>query len=345
MEALGDDREAERDRLVLHQSPRRQHRPGEHDVLTDRIGPPADRTQVARPVHGECALSDERRVIRGLHALHAVDPEAVVPLLHPGDEGRHRVFRDKRGGARRYVLPLWRAGDANHESCERLRVQMRVGIDCHHERRRDGGEGCVQCVVLALLRFKDTSVVESKALTRCVCKLGCVVGRVVVGDDDFNLALVGEVGDVFQSALDSFAFVPRGDEDRHRWPLAFGPVALRRIEREFLVARNQEREDHEADDEAGDVSEEERNHPAHDGAYGSLKLASPWLGHPDAERHPRERQCEGDGETNRGPQARGRRFAPRTATESLVWREADDRISIRDRDFVIDRGQRRRGSS
>ena len=40
-----------------------------------------------------------------------------------------------------------------------------------------------------------------------------------------------------------------------------GPVALGRIERELPVARDQEREDHEADDEARDVGEEDRDDP------------------------------------------------------------------------------------
>ena len=63
-------------------------------------------------------------------------------------------------------------------------------------------------------------------------------------------------------------------------------------------------------DEAGDVGEEDRNHPAHDRADRSLKLTPPWLGHPDAERHPCERQCERDREANCRPQAQGRSLAP-----------------------------------
>ena len=221
---------------------------------------------------------------------------------------------------------------------------MRVGVNCHNERCRHGCKGCVQCVVFALLGLENTPVVESKAITRRVGKERGVVGRVVVRDDDLNPTCICGLGDVFERADDRLALVPRRHEDRHRRPLAFGPVALGRIEREFLVARDQEREDHEADHQARDVGEEDRDHPAHDGADRSLKLTSPWLGDPDAERHPRERQCEGDREADRGPQARGRSIAPRTTTESLAWR-ADDRISFGDRDLIIDRGQLRRGSS
>ena len=236
------------------------------------------------------------------------------------------------------------AGHASHEPGKRLPVQMGVGIDRHDERRRHCREGCVQCVVLALLLFEDTSVVESKALTRRVCKERSVVGRVVVGDDDLHSALVREFGDVFQRAHDRLALVPSRHDDGHRRPLAFRPLTIRRLKREFLVPRDQEREDHEADDEAGDVGEEDGDHPAHDRADRNLKLIPPRLGHPDAERHPCERQCEGDREANCGSQAQGRGFAPCTTAESLAGR-ADDRVSIGDRDLVIYRGKLRRGSS
>ena len=208
--------------------------------------------------------------------------------MHPGDERRHRVLCDERGCTRRDVLPLRCAGNANDQSCERLRVQMRVGIDRDHERRRHHGEGCVQCVVLALLRLDDPSIREPEALTGRVRESRGVVGRVVVRDDDLHPTVVREVGDAFESADDRRALVPRGDQDRHRRPLAVGPFPLGRIERQFLVPRDQEREDHEPDHQAGDVGEEERDHPAHDGADRSLELASPWLGDPDAERQPRE---------------------------------------------------------
>ena len=66
-----------------------------------------------------------------------------------------------------------------------------------------------------------------------------------------------------------------------------------------------------------------RDHPAHDGADRSLKLTPPWLGHPDAERHPCERQCERDREANGWSKAQGRSLAPRTTAESLAGR-ADD---------------------
>ena len=323
--SLGYNREPERDRLVLHESPRPEHRPGEDDVLTDRIGPAADCTQVARPVGRERSLSDERSVVRGLHTLHAVDPESVVPLLHAGDERRHRVFCDERGGARRYVLALRCAGNANHESCERLLLHMRVGMTVTTGvvtvARAAFSAWCLPCFA------SKPSVVESEALTRRVREQRGVVGRVVVRDDDLHPTLVGEFSDVFERADDRLALVPRRHEDRHRRPLAFGPVTLGRREREFLVARYQEREDHEPDHQAGDIGEEERNHPAHDGADRSLKLTSPWLGDPDAERHPRKRERECDREANRWPKPRSRSLAPCQTTQLSAWRAGVSRIS------------------
>ena len=74
IESLRDDGKAERNRFVLHDPPRGEHRPGKHDVLTDRIGPSADGPQVARPVARERSLRDERGVVRRLHPFDAVDP-------------------------------------------------------------------------------------------------------------------------------------------------------------------------------------------------------------------------------------------------------------------------------
>ncbi len=88
------------------------------------------------------------------------------------------------------MLALRCAREANHESRQRLRLQMGVGIDRHDERRRHGREGRIQGVVLALLRLEDTSVVEREAITRRVREQRGVVGRVVVGDDDLHATLV-----------------------------------------------------------------------------------------------------------------------------------------------------------
>ena len=173
---LGDNGEAERDWLVLDEPARRQHCPGEHDVLADRIGPAADRTQVTRAVGREGALSDERSVVRRLHALHTVDPQSVVPLLHPGDERRLGVLGDEGAGTGTHVLTLWRARHAGHESRERLLLQEGVGIDRHHERCRHRLQGSVEGVVLALSFLEDPSVRAREASTRRVRQQGGVVG-------------------------------------------------------------------------------------------------------------------------------------------------------------------------
>ena len=97
-------------RLVLHDAARVHQRPGEHDVLADRVGPAADGAEVVGPVGRERALRDERAVVGGLHALDAVDPEPVVPALHPGEEVGVGVLGDERAGAGADVLVLGAAG-------------------------------------------------------------------------------------------------------------------------------------------------------------------------------------------------------------------------------------------
>ena len=78
-----------------------------------------------------------------------------------------------------------------------------------------------------------------------------------------------------ERAHDRRAFVPRRHQDRHRGPFAFWPVAAGRLEGKLPVARDQEREDHEPDDKARDVGEEDRDHPGHHGANRVLELTSP----------------------------------------------------------------------
>ena len=163
---LGDDGEAECDRLILYEPACREHGPGEHDVLADRIGPATDGAQVTRAVGGERALSDERGVVRRLHALHTVDPQSVVPLLHACNEGRKRVLGDEGACTGADVLALRRARHASYEPRERLLLQERVGIDRHHQRCRHRLQGGVESVVLALSFLEDPSVRERKASAR-----------------------------------------------------------------------------------------------------------------------------------------------------------------------------------
>ena len=88
------------------------------------------------------------------------------------------------------MLALRFVRQANHESCNRLRLQMGVRIHRDHERCRHGREGGIERVVLALVHLENASVVEPQASTRCVCEACSVVRRVVVRDDDLDPARV-----------------------------------------------------------------------------------------------------------------------------------------------------------
>ncbi len=121
-----------------------------------------------------------------------------------------------------------------------------------------------------------------------------------------------------------------------------GQSPLGGFKRELLVARDQEREDHEPDDEAGDVGEEDRNHPGHDGADRVLKLTSPRLRRPDAEPDPGEGQSGCDREADGWSKPRGRSLAPRKTTELSAWWTTRSKIAVGDGDLVIDRGLVRR---
>ena len=175
VELVGDDREAEGDRLVLDESACREHCPGEHDVFADRVGPAADGAKVARAVGGERALGDERGVVRGLHPLDAVDPEPVVPLLHPGDEAAQWIRGDEGTCASADVLALRCARHARDEPGERLLLQEGVGVDRHHERCGHGRERGIEGVVFALPFLEDTAVGARQASTRRVRQQGGVV--------------------------------------------------------------------------------------------------------------------------------------------------------------------------
>jgi len=62
---------------VLHQSP------GHHDVLADRVRPPADPPDLSGQIERESALGHQRRLVQTLHPPHRSYAEVVVPLLHP----------------------------------------------------------------------------------------------------------------------------------------------------------------------------------------------------------------------------------------------------------------------
>ena len=258
-------------------SPRvRQHRPGEHDVLADRIRPAADGTEVTRPVGRERALGDERGVVGRLHALDAVDPESVVPLLHPGDERRQRILGDERGCAGADVLALRRArqrerrvasATADAEGCRHRPSPRAVSSPSRGQR---SGRGA--CPVLPRRRVGSGTGGEHPPrppAARCRRSSCCRRRRL---RDDRGMRGRRCVRACGRSPALSFhaatTIVTGGHSPSGQSPLGGSSGSS-------SVARDQEREDHEPDDQAGDVGEEDRDHPGHDGADRILELASP----------------------------------------------------------------------
>jgi hypothetical protein len=192
------------------------------------------------------------------------------------------------------VLVLGRARKADDQAGERLALQVRVGIDGYDERCVHACERGVQGVVLALLRLEDPPVAKAQAPARGVRERSGVVRRVVVRDHDFDPPVVHESGHAFERPDDRLALVPGRDQDRDRRPSAFRPAPAGRIQRQLPVARDEQREDHESDDERRDVRQEHRDHPRQDRSDGGLELGAPGLRHPDRERDPREGEREGE---------------------------------------------------
>jgi hypothetical protein len=161
---LGSGGEAERAGFVLHYAARLHQRPGQHDVLADRIGPSADCAQVIGPVGRERALCDERAVVRRLHPLYPVDPEPVIPTLHPGEQVGLGVLNHERTGARADVLLLRAARNASDQVRERLRVKQGVRIHGDHQRCHHTLKGGVERPVLAGRRFEHPPVLQAVSL-------------------------------------------------------------------------------------------------------------------------------------------------------------------------------------
>ena len=186
------------------------------------FGQPPDRAEVLGPVGGERPLRHERAVVAGLHALHAVDPEPVVPLLHPRQQIRPRVLRNERAGACTDVLALRRARNPGDEIGQCLTMQHRVGVDADHERRLDLFSAvlsakCLPCFASNTRRYSQPSRPAASA-----ARFGRSVRGVVVRQDHLDRSLLGDPGDSFESRDDRLLLVQRRDQNRHRGPLARG---------------------------------------------------------------------------------------------------------------------------
>ena len=189
-------------------------------------GQPPTALDVLRPVGGEGALGDEGAVVGGLHPLDAVDPESVVPLLHPGEEVGASVLNDDGAGAGAHVLILRMLGHPGDEVAERVGVEVGVGVHGDHERRVDRLEHPVERVELARLRLEHAPIVEAEPRRRCLGQLGGAVGRVVVRQHHLDITRIGRRGESLKRRLDRLFLVPRRDHDRHggHSPSGHGPT-------------------------------------------------------------------------------------------------------------------------
>ncbi len=174
---------AERARLVLDQPAGSHHRPGEDDVLADRVRPAPHRANVVRPVRGEGALGDEGAVVGRLHSLDPVDPEPVVPALHPGQQVARGVLDDQGARAGADMLPSGFAHQPADQIPQSLWVQKGVGVDGDHDRGLDALQRSVQRPPLSRFRLEDAPQLQPAAPRRLLGDLGGAVGRVVVGED------------------------------------------------------------------------------------------------------------------------------------------------------------------
>ena len=170
--------------------------------------------------------------------------------------------------------------------------------------------------MLARLCLENPAVLQSKARRRRIGQLSGQVGRVVVGHHDLDRPSVGQARDALQGRDDRLLLVPGSDHDRHRRPLAVRPGSARRRRVRLAVARDQQREDQKADDHAGDVRQQDRDHPRQHRPRGYLQFVPPRLGRPHAKSDPSQRQHQRDGEANSRTKPSPRWPPPRKPTRA-----------------------------
>ena len=305
-------------------SPRdRHHRPGEDDVLADRVRPAPHRANVVRPVRGEGALGDQGAVVGRLHSLDPVDSEPVVPALHPGQQVARGVldYQGARAGAD--MLPSGFAHQPADQILQSLWVQKGVGVDGDHDRSLDALQRSVERPPLSRFRLEDAPQLQTTSPRRLLGDLGGAVGRVVVGEDRRERPAVGEVRDPLQGRPDGRLLVPGGDHDGHRGPRTLRPRATGWIQRWDAVAQRDQREDHEADEHGRDVGEEDRDHPGHHRTDRIAQLCPPWRRRPDGECH----VGGGQPERHREPERRGGHARQRSTGDGRPGPLSNERLS------------------
>ena len=177
--------------------------------------------------------------------------------------------------------------------------------------------------MLARLGLEDPAVAQPEPRRRRTGQLRGAVGRVVVGQHDLDRpagrrgsrcapASATIASSSFQAAI---TIVTGGHSPSGHPPRGADRVGL-------VVARDQQGEDQKADDHAGDVGQQDRDHPRKHRPGGQLELVAPRLGRPHAERHPGQRQHERDGEANRRAQPRSAEDAAASAHQGACAADA-----------------------
>jgi hypothetical protein len=123
--------------------------------------------------------------------------------------------------------------------------------------------------MLARASLEDAAISEPQSGGCGIGELRRLVRRVVVGEHHLDVARVGQGGDCLERRHDRVFLVVCGDDDGDSRPLGH----LRRL----AIARDHESRRHEPDHKAGNVGEEDRDHPRHDRPDRVAELVSPGL--------------------------------------------------------------------
>ena len=218
-----------------------------------------------------------------------------------------------------HAQTCWSSGPARDPAdqvCEGVRVRQRIGVQGHDERRRHGREGGVERVELAPLRLEHPPVVQPMPPRGLLSELGGAVGRVVVGQDDLEPPGVGRGREVVHGPRDGLLLVVGRDDDGQCRPLPGRPRPGRRLRRRHAIAQQHQGRHEKADQHPGDVAEQRRDDPRHDGAERLAEIRSPGRRDVDGEADVRRREDERDHEADRRTPAATRARAPREPAES-----------------------------
>ena len=200
--------------------------------------------------------------------------------------------------------------------------------------------------MLARLGLEDAAVAKPESRRRLLGEFGGAVGRVVVGEHDLDRPARRRGPRCAPGSRRSPP--PRSRRRSRSSPAAMRLPARGRVGRlrvGLVVARDEQREDHKADDHARDVGEARSGSPTPSPDRSHRELCAPWRRGPDGERHLGQRQRQRDGEEHGRPQPRPRRPAPRQPTQAPPLLIDRLRLAAASRELVINRSRPRHPAS